>query len=123
MITRHGVGRNLKANGSSPCILGKILLIKILDTFTNKFAALNLAFPSILKQAERKKNGDASSDDDFDFEKARSIHTASSLNDTQADPAKGTSKVGFGFISQLGKKLSYLTSKRSLRVLTLYRYA
>ncbi|KAF9958937.1 hypothetical protein BGZ72_010618 [Mortierella alpina] len=67
---------------------GKILLIKILDTFTNKFAALNLAFPSILKQAERKKNGDAASDDDFDFEKARSIHTASSLNDTQADPAK-----------------------------------
>ncbi|KAK5808732.1 hypothetical protein F5H01DRAFT_281683, partial [Linnemannia elongata] len=67
---------------------GKILLIKILDTFTNKFAALNLAFPGILKQAERKKNGDETSDDDFDFEKARSIHTASSSTDIPVDPAK-----------------------------------
>ncbi|KAK3822766.1 MAG: hypothetical protein J3Q66DRAFT_279230 [Benniella sp.] len=67
---------------------GKILLIKILDTFTNKFAALNLAFPGILKQTERKKNGDEAAEDDFDFEKARSIHTASSSNDIQADPAK-----------------------------------
>ena len=72
--------------------IGKILLIKILDTFTNKFAALNLAFPSILKQAERKKLGDdtaAAADDDFDFEKAKSIHTASSSTDIQVDPAKG----------------------------------
>ncbi|KAG0235555.1 hypothetical protein B0O80DRAFT_498171 [Mortierella sp. GBAus27b] len=66
---------------------GKIHLIKILDTFTNKFAALNLAFPGILKQTERKKNGDETAEDDFDFEKARSIHTASS-SDIQADPAK-----------------------------------
>lgn len=66
------------------------MLIKILDTFTNKFAALNLAFPGILKQAERKKNGDETSEDDFDFEKARSIHTASSSTDIPVDPAKGT---------------------------------
>ncbi|KAI8605964.1 hypothetical protein EDD21DRAFT_315697 [Dissophora ornata] len=67
---------------------GKILLIKILDTFTNKFAALNLAFSGILKQTERKKNGEEGAEDDFDFEKARSIHTASSSNDIQVDPAK-----------------------------------
>jgi transformation/transcription domain-associated protein len=76
-------------------LIGKILLIKILDTFTNKFAALNLAFPSILKQAERKKLGeDSAADDDFDFEKAKSIHTASSSTDIQVDPAKGMKDFG-----------------------------
>ncbi|KAF9581361.1 hypothetical protein BGW38_001654, partial [Lunasporangiospora selenospora] len=68
---------------------GKILLIKILDTFTNKFAALNLAFPGILKQAERKKNGEeTNNEDDFDYEKARSMHTASSSTESQVDHAK-----------------------------------
>lgn len=76
-------------------LLGKILLIKILDTFTNKFAALNLAFPGILKQAERKKNGDEAADDDFDFEKARSIHTSTGSTEIQVDPAKGRNQTTF----------------------------
>ncbi|KAF9357807.1 hypothetical protein BGX26_003026, partial [Mortierella sp. AD094] len=80
---------NGEADANTPiATLGKILLIKILDTFTNKFAALNLAFPAILKQTERKKNGEEAGEDDFDFEKARSIHTASSSTDIQVDPAK-----------------------------------
>jgi len=85
-------------------LLGKILLIKILDTFTNKFAALNLAFPSILKQAERKKNGDEAADDDFDFEKARSIHTSTGSTEIQVDPAKGRNQPKLLHVLNVKKK-------------------
>lgn len=58
------------------------LLIKILDTFANKFVTLNLVFADIQRQ-QRKKKATVSGDlntiektDDFDFEQARPINTS-----------------------------------------------
>lgn len=94
---------------------GRDLLMRILDAFASKFAALNIQFNSCLKQQIRKnKKGsfnksltesesesdtldkDASQDneteeiinDDFDFDRARSIHTASFSLDPQQDGIK-----------------------------------
>ncbi|CAG8514761.1 8939_t:CDS:2, partial [Scutellospora calospora] len=58
------------------------LLIKILDTFANKFTTLNLLFADIQRQQRKKKItvlSDSSTTekiDDFDFEQARPIHTS-----------------------------------------------
>lgn len=82
-------------------------LMRILDAFTNKFAALNLQFKSCLKQHLKKnkksipdlspsenkdKLGDVEMEDvisdDFDFDKARPIQTTSSLLEPQQDGIK-----------------------------------
>ncbi|KAG2214450.1 hypothetical protein INT46_007375 [Mucor plumbeus] len=92
---------------------GRDLLMRILDAFASKFAALNIQFKSCLKQQIRKnkkgslnKNSTESEsdtlekdtnqdvemeeiiNDDFDFDKARSIHTASFSLDPQQDGIK-----------------------------------
>ncbi|OAD08306.1 hypothetical protein MUCCIDRAFT_32523, partial [Mucor lusitanicus CBS 277.49] len=91
---------------------GRDLLMRILDAFASKFAALNIQFKSCLKQHIRKNNktctsnkdttteSDAQttpdkdadmeemSNDDFDFDRARSIHTASFAMDPQQDSIK-----------------------------------
>ncbi|RUP49800.1 hypothetical protein BC936DRAFT_141434 [Jimgerdemannia flammicorona] len=74
---------------------GRNLLIRILDAFTNKFAALNLCFPSALKQYQKRKlNPDGTPitpavDDEFDFDRSRSIHTAVFAPDSAHDTIKG----------------------------------
>lgn len=92
---------------------GRDLLMRILDAFASKFAALNIQFKSCLKQQIRKNkkesfnknpaesesdtlDKDISQDnkteeiinDDFDFDRARSIHTASFSLDPQQDGIK-----------------------------------
>ncbi|CAG8506762.1 53_t:CDS:10, partial [Cetraspora pellucida] len=57
------------------------LLIKVLDTFANKFVTLNLVFADIQRQQRRKKAAASDSNiiekiDDFDFEQARPINTS-----------------------------------------------
>ncbi|CAG8541435.1 8605_t:CDS:10, partial [Gigaspora rosea] len=58
------------------------LLIKILDTFANKFVTLNLVFADIQRQQRKKKatvSGDLNTVEktvDFDFEQARPINTS-----------------------------------------------
>ncbi|CAG8473496.1 8844_t:CDS:10, partial [Racocetra fulgida] len=57
------------------------LLIKILDTFANKFVTLNLVFADIQRQQRKKKAAASDSSitekiDDFDFEQARPINTS-----------------------------------------------
>jgi transformation/transcription domain-associated protein len=86
---------------------GRDLLMRILDAFASKFAALNIQFKSCLKQYIKKNKNhkrviesgpgvsgkddvemeDAKSDD-FDFDAARSIHTASFTLDPQQDGIK-----------------------------------
>ncbi|EPB81798.1 hypothetical protein HMPREF1544_11483 [Mucor circinelloides 1006PhL] len=87
---------------------GRDLLMRILDAFASKFAALNIQFKSCLKQhirknkktsvkstAESESNAtekdvdmDEIINDDFDFDRARSIHTASFALDPQQDGVK-----------------------------------
>jgi transformation/transcription domain-associated protein len=74
--------------------LGRDLLMRILDAFACKFSALNIQFKTCLKQYIKKKksedNGDDGEEDqdNFDFDKARSIHTASFSSDPQHDGIK-----------------------------------
>ncbi|KAK4510703.1 uncharacterized protein ATC70_005136 [Mucor velutinosus] len=89
---------------------GRDLLMRILDAFASKFAALNIQFKSCLKQHIRKNkktstksttdsepnaaaataanNMEGIINDDFDFDRARSIHTASFALDPQQDGIK-----------------------------------
>ena len=76
--------------------LGRRLLMRILDAFASKFAALNIQFPTYLRQYKRKKlseEGEESTESkesgDFDFDKARSIHTATFIPDSVHDGIKG----------------------------------
>lgn len=81
---------------------GRELLMRILDAFASKFEALNIQFSSCVKQY-KKKNAPATKDsddmaqdndnddDDFteiDFDRARSIHTASFLSEAAHDGIK-----------------------------------
>ncbi|ORX90024.1 hypothetical protein K493DRAFT_381622 [Basidiobolus meristosporus CBS 931.73] len=74
--------------------LGRSLLIKILDTFTNKFGALNLSFPEVLRQFNKKKPSTSgssespTSNEDIDFERLRSTPNTSASNDSNNDPVK-----------------------------------
>ncbi|KAI7902282.1 uncharacterized protein BX663DRAFT_552217 [Cokeromyces recurvatus] len=89
---------------------GRGLLMRILDAFAHKFATLNMQFKSCLNQHNKKnqksevkpmtetKSADDAKrdtsisietiDDEFDFDSARSIHTASYLLDPQQDGIK-----------------------------------
>lgn len=82
---------------------GRDLLMRILDAFASKFGALNIQFKSCLKQHIKKNKNlkhasESGSDkdmemedvisDDFDFDTARSIHTASFALDPQQDGIK-----------------------------------
>ncbi|KAK9721294.1 transcription-associated protein 1 [Basidiobolus ranarum] len=70
---------------------GRSLLIKILDTFTNKFCALNLSFPEVLKQFNKKKSGASdslSTNEDIDFDRLRPIPNMGVSNDSTNDPVK-----------------------------------
>ncbi|KAG2212646.1 hypothetical protein INT47_000623 [Mucor saturninus] len=70
---------------------GRDLLMRILDAFASKFSALNIQFKSCLKQHIKKNNKNVDKNemetdkivDDFDFDKARSIHTTSFTLDPQ----------------------------------------
>lgn len=73
--------------------------MRILDAFASKFAALNIQFPTYLRQYKRKKlseEGEESTESkesgDFDFDKARSIHTATFIPDSVHDGIKGIGK-------------------------------
>ncbi|KAF7725495.1 hypothetical protein EC973_009595 [Apophysomyces ossiformis] len=80
---------------------GRELLMRVLDAFASKFAALNIQFDTCLKQYKKKKK-DAAEDgsapattasanndpDDFDFDRARSIHTATFVPDFMHDGIK-----------------------------------
>lgn len=77
-------------------LIGRRLLMRILDAFASKFAALNIQFPTYLRQYKRKKlseEGEESTESkesgDFDFDKARSIHTATFIPDSVHDGIKG----------------------------------
>ena len=84
---------------------GRDLLMRILNAFASKFSALNIQFQSYVKQyLKRNKNAEntptdtangdkedvtmTDSDDNFDFDKARSIHTSSFALDPQHDGIK-----------------------------------
>lgn len=74
---------------------GRDLLMRILDAFVSKFAALNIQFPSCLRQYKKKKNNGSANmetDDpeDFDFDRARSIHTSTFVPDATHDGIKGS---------------------------------
>ncbi|KAI9356612.1 hypothetical protein BD770DRAFT_444067 [Pilaira anomala] len=69
---------------------GRDLLMRILDAFASKFSALNIQFKSCLKQHVKKNKKSTNKEDteteitdDFDFDKARSIHTTSFTLDPQ----------------------------------------
>ena len=72
--------------------------MRILDAFASKFAALNIQFKSCLRHYKKKKLADAASEsdmdasnepEDFDFDKTRSIHTATFIPDSSHDGIKG----------------------------------
>ncbi|KAG0164843.1 hypothetical protein DFQ30_009322 [Apophysomyces sp. BC1015] len=79
---------------------GRELLMRVLDAFASKFAALNIQFDACLKQYKKKKK-DSTDDsslpatgtdndlDEFDFDRARSIHTATFVPDFMHDGIKG----------------------------------
>ncbi|GAN05230.1 conserved hypothetical protein [Mucor ambiguus] len=78
---------------------GRQLLMRILDAFASKFEALNIQFSSCVKQYKKKnapatdkdKGSSMEEDDDFteiDFDRARSIHTASFLSEAAHDGIK-----------------------------------
>ncbi|CAO3644378.1 unnamed protein product [Mucor hiemalis] len=84
---------------------GRDLLMRILDAFASKFSALNIQFKSCLKQhiKKNKPSDDTKEqkkviekedsdmevfDDEFDFDKARSIYTTSFALDPQHDGIK-----------------------------------
>ena len=77
--------------------------MRILDAFASKFAALNIQFKSCLRHYKKKKRIDTASEsdmdatpttatnelEDFDFDKKRSIHTATFIPDSSHDGIKG----------------------------------
>ncbi|ORE10738.1 hypothetical protein BCV72DRAFT_199208 [Rhizopus microsporus var. microsporus] len=78
---------------------GRALLMRILDAFANKFEALNIQFSTCIKQYKKKKQvqGDSTvslmeKDDpnnmDFDFDRARSIHTGVYIPEAAQDGIK-----------------------------------
>ncbi|KAG1474893.1 hypothetical protein G6F56_000065 [Rhizopus delemar] len=69
---------------------GRALLMRILDAFASKFEALNIQFNSCVKQYKRKKHMEEAmeQDEDFDFEKARSIHTGVYIPEAAQDGIK-----------------------------------
>jgi transformation/transcription domain-associated protein len=79
--------------------LGRELLMRILDAFASKFAALNNQFGTSLRQYQKKKQAaekpDAMEVDeegdqgDFDFDRTRAIHTATFVPDSSHDGIKG----------------------------------
>ncbi|KAI7885947.1 uncharacterized protein EV154DRAFT_427566 [Mucor mucedo] len=62
---------------------GRKLLMRILDAFASKFEALNTQFDTCVKQYKKKKEST-----EFDFDRARSIHTGSSLPEATQDGIK-----------------------------------
>ncbi|KAG2237337.1 hypothetical protein INT48_009070 [Thamnidium elegans] len=62
---------------------GRELLMRILDAFASKFEALNTQFDACVKQYKKKKDAT-----EFDFDRARSIHTASSIPEATHDGIK-----------------------------------
>ncbi|OAD77362.1 hypothetical protein PHYBLDRAFT_36397 [Phycomyces blakesleeanus NRRL 1555(-)] len=71
---------------------GRELLMRILDAFASKFAALNIQFDACVKHYKKKKqqaeDENAVEEDDFNFDRSRSIHTAAFLPDTAQDGIK-----------------------------------
>ncbi|KAI9276344.1 FAT domain-containing protein [Sporodiniella umbellata] len=69
---------------------GRALLMRILDAFSSKFEALNIQFNTCVKQYKKKKNSDDVMDqsDDFDFDKARSIHNGVYIPEAAQDGIK-----------------------------------
>ncbi|KAI8099099.1 uncharacterized protein BX664DRAFT_310101 [Halteromyces radiatus] len=77
---------------------GRELLMRILDAFASKFAALNNQFGTSLRQYQKKKQAVENPDsmdvdietdqDDFDFDRTRSIHTATFVPDSSHDGIK-----------------------------------
>ncbi|CEG78070.1 Putative Transformation/transcription domain-associated protein [Rhizopus microsporus] len=78
---------------------GRALLMRILDAFANKFEALNIQFSTCIKQYKKKKQVQDDStvslmekDDpnnmDFDFDRARSIHTGVYIPEAAQDGIK-----------------------------------
>ncbi|CAO3646140.1 unnamed protein product [Cunninghamella echinulata] len=77
---------------------GRELLMRILDAFASKFAALNNQFSSALRQYQKKKEDTGKQDSmdiedeteqtDFDFDRTRSIHTATFVPDSSHDGIK-----------------------------------
>ncbi|KAI7852465.1 hypothetical protein BDC45DRAFT_550494 [Circinella umbellata] len=81
---------------------GRALLMRILDAFASKFAALNIQFKSCLRHYKKKKRVDTTTEtdmdttattttnelEDFDFDKKRSIHTATFIPDSSHDGIK-----------------------------------
>ncbi|CAG8576103.1 11483_t:CDS:10, partial [Acaulospora morrowiae] len=82
------------------------LLIRILDTFANKFMSLNLVFSDIQRQQQKKKNNAMTDADDeglmndFDFEQARPIHT-STPNELQNDAINGMFTIQVNLVAGL----------------------
>ncbi|CEP07551.1 hypothetical protein [Parasitella parasitica] len=70
---------------------GRELLMRILDAFASKFEALNIQFSACVKQYKKKSRKDREqAEDEIDFDRARSIHTAS----FSAEPAHDGIKDG-----------------------------
>ncbi|KAG1145231.1 hypothetical protein G6F37_006937 [Rhizopus arrhizus] len=79
-------------------VQGRALLIRILDAFANKFEALNIQFNACVKQYKKKKYStvedtsvsamEQDDDLDFDFDKARSIHTGVYIPEAAQDGIK-----------------------------------
>ncbi|KAI8988247.1 hypothetical protein BDF20DRAFT_910766 [Mycotypha africana] len=80
---------------------GRALLMRILEAFASKFEALNIQFRSCVKQYKKRKQtaeeckakptdktDDSIEFDSFDFDKARSIHTASCIPEPTQDGIK-----------------------------------
>ncbi|KAI8368238.1 uncharacterized protein BYT42DRAFT_123486 [Radiomyces spectabilis] len=76
------------------------LLMRILEAFLNKFAALNIQFDTCLREYKKRKQQSTTDESDaakksdgdilevFDFERARSIHTAGYIPDPSHDGVK-----------------------------------
>ncbi|RCI06399.1 hypothetical protein CU098_004433, partial [Rhizopus stolonifer] len=72
---------------------GRNLLMRILDAFASKFEALNIQFSSYVRQYKKKKQtteepAKEETINDFDFDRARSIHTASFIPEAAHDGIK-----------------------------------
>ncbi|OBZ88491.1 Transcription-associated protein 1 [Choanephora cucurbitarum] len=77
---------------------GRSLLMRILDAFASKFEALNIQFSCYVRQYKKKKQNaderqlnteeEEADINDFDFERVRSIHTASFIPEAAHDGIK-----------------------------------
>ncbi|KAI7863236.1 hypothetical protein BDF14DRAFT_1989138 [Spinellus fusiger] len=70
---------------------GRELLMRILDAFAGKFAALNIQFDACVKQYKKRKQQseeESPEEDEFNFDRSRSIHTAAFLPDVAQDGIK-----------------------------------